>query len=208
MSLDTFDNLKAEIIDWSHRDDMDERIDTFVALAEKEMYQNPVHILEVRSGEVLTTSTASTSSRFLALPTGFVEMRRMEIDLDGGFVELVYRAPESLRSIDGPAQPCFFTITDQIEFDTVPDDTYSINIQHIAEFVALSDSNTTNSVLTNNPNVYLFGGLKHLFHFANDQEQEARYTTLFFNAIQGANKKDQRGRFGPSPQMKVKGVTP
>ena len=36
MSLDTYANLKLEIIDWSHRDDLDLKIDTFIEMAEQE----------------------------------------------------------------------------------------------------------------------------------------------------------------------------
>ncbi len=202
MALDTFDNLKLEIIDWSHRNDIDLKVDTFIKLAEVEMYSNSIKKLKVRSGETLTTGTASTSSRFLALPTGFLEMRRLRIDTDTGFLPLTYRTPEQLVSIDGPAVPRFFTVTDQIEFDTVPDEAYTIEFQILAEFTALSDSNQTNPVLTLEPNVYLFGALKQAFVWAVDTEQAAKYHDLFISAIRGANKKYNAGKYGQSPVMK------
>ena len=203
MSLDTFDNLKLEIIDWSHRGDIDLKIDTFIDLAEVEMFSNAVKTLKVRSGETLTTDTASTSSRFLALPSGFLEMRRLRIDADEGFLPLTYRTPEQLNSTDGPARPRFFTVTDQIEFNTVPDEAYTIEFQYLAEFTPLSSSNQTNPVLTLDPNIYLYGALKQAFIWAVDTEEAAKYHDLFIAAIRGANKKFIAGKYGQSPVMKL-----
>ena len=203
MSLDTFDNLKLEIIDWSHRGNLDLKVDSFIALAETEMYSNPTKILKVRSGETLATGTASTSSRFLALPTGFIEMRRVRINTATGFLRLSYRTPEQLVSTDGPCRPRFFTVTDQIEFDTVPDEAYSVEFQYLAEFTPLSTSNQTNPVLTNEPNIYLYGALKQAFAYATDEQEALKYHTLFIDAIKGANKKYNAGKYGQSPVMKL-----
>lgn len=204
MALDTFANLKLEIIDWSHRSDIDQKVDTFIDLAENEMFQNPIQILSTREGETRATVSADITTRYLALPDGFREMRRLRIDTDVGFSDVIYRTPEQLRPIDGPQQPCFFTITSQIEFNTVPDEAYTVEMQYFADFTPLSDSNTTNHVLTNNPNVYLFGSLAKLFAWANDDENRLKYETLFINAIRGANKKYRAGRYGPNPVMKKK----
>lgn len=203
MSLDTFDNLKLEIISRSHRRDIDLEVDTFIELAEVEMFSNPTKTLQVRSGETSATDTASTSSRFLALPSGFLEMRRVRIDADEGFLPLTYRTPEQLNSTDGPARPRFFTVTDQIEFNTVPDEAYTIEFQYLAEFTPLSSSNQTNPVLTSDPNIYLFGALKEVFSWANDTENQVKYEVKFINAIKGANKKFIAGKYGPSPVMKL-----
>lgn len=201
--LDTFDNLKLEIIDWSHRRDIDLKVDTFIDLAEVEMFSNPTKTLKVRSGETDVTDTASTSSRFLPLPLGFLEMRRIRIDTVTGFLPLKYRTPEQLESIDGPARPRFFTVTDQIEFDTIPDEAYIIEFQYLAEFTPLSSSNQSNPVLTLDPNIYLFGALKEAFAWAGDTENQVKYEAKFINAIRGANKKFIAGKYGPSPVMKL-----
>jgi hypothetical protein len=203
MSLDTYDNLKLEIIDYSHRDDIDLKVDTFIDLAEVEMFSNPIKRLKFRSGETRVTDTASTSSRFLALPSGFLEMRRLRIDTDTGFLSLTYRTPEQLVSIDGPAVPMFFTVTDQIEFDTIPDEAYTVEFQYLAEFTPLSSGNQSNPVLTLDPNVYLFGALKHAFLWAVDTEQAAIFHNQFIDAIRGANKKYNAGKYGQSPVMKL-----
>jgi hypothetical protein len=203
MALDTYDNLKLEIIDWSHRSDIDLKVDTFIDLAEVEMFSNAIKTLEVRSAETRATASTGTTTRYLALPDGFLEMRRLRLDLDTGFCDLRYRTPEQLVSIDGPSIPKFFTVTSQIEFDTVPDEDYTVEMQYLAEFTPLSSSNQTNAVLTLDPNIYLFGALKELFSWAGDTENEVKYEAKFINAIRGANKKFKAGKYGNSPVMKI-----
>ena len=110
--------------------------------------------------------------------------------------------------VDTSGLPRFFTITDQIEFDRVPDALYTVEFQYIALPTPLSTSNQTNTVLTNNPNIYLFGALKEAFAWAGDTENQVKYEAKFANAIKGANKKDRDGRYGPAPAMRIEGSTP
>lgn len=206
MSLTTYAELKQEIIDYSQRDDLDTRIDTFIDLAEKEMFQNSVEVLNVRSAEL--RATASTSGRYLALPDRFLSMRRLRLELNDVSHDMRYRAPEQMTFDSSTGLPSFFTITSQIEFNRTPDFAYTVEMQYLAEFTPLSSSNTTNSVLTDNPTIYLFGALRELFSFTQDMESMQKYEARFINAIRGANKKDKAGRYGPAPAMRIEGSTP
>ncbi len=211
MSLDTFENLKLEIIDWSHRGDVDLKIDTFIQLAESEMYANQIEPLKIRSEETLATATmdSTTPSRFVALPAGFQSMRKLSLQIvNGENFEINYRTPSQLRVLSAAGQPCFFTVTSQIEFDRFPDIDYDLEIQYIKEFTPLSTTDTTNQVLTDHPTIYLFGALWALNNWAENEADAARYFTQFIGAIRGANKKADMGRYGPSPRMTVDGPTP
>ena len=162
MALDTFANLKQEIIQFSHRTDLDLKIDTFIRMAEVEMFANPEEILQIRSQETLDTS-ATTTSRLIALPTGYQSMRSMRLTINSNTSNLRYSAPEQMRRVDSSGLPQFYTVTDQIEFDRTPDAAYTIEFQYYAIPTALSTSNTTNIELTNHPNIYLYGALWALF---------------------------------------------
>lgn len=211
MALDSYANLKQEVIDWSHRDDLDVKIDTFIDLAESEMFANAMEPLQLRSQEVRSTSTmdSTTPSRYLALPSGFQSMRKLSIIQDNTDpIELRYRTPGQLNVIDGEGIPCFFTVTSQLEFDRNPDKDYTVEIQYIEDFTPLSSANTTNAVLTNHPTIYLFGTLWALFTHVQQYEEATNYYRLFLTAIQGANNKAEMGRYGPAPVMRVEGSTP
>ncbi len=209
MSLSDYDGLKAEIIDWSHRDDLDLKIDTFIDLAESEMLANTVEPLQLRSEETLTAFATNTSDRFAALPAGYQSSRKLRIQIaDGESYELYYRTPSQLNIISSTGQPQFFTVTDQIEFDRVSDQVYNGEIQYYQDFTALSSSNTTNDVLTNFPTIYLSGAMWALKTYTEEPQAAAGYYQSFISAIRGANKKDWLGRYGPAPVMRVEGYTP
>ncbi len=211
MALDTYDNLKLEIIDWSHRDDIDLQVDTFIDLAESEMFANQFEPLKIRSEESRATAVmdSTTPSRFLALPDGFQSMRKLRIQIvNGESFELEYRTPGQLNIISHSGQPSFFTVTSQLEFDRNPDIDYDVEIQYIKDFTKLSSSNQTNQVLTDHPTIYLFGALWALNNWAEQEVIAARYFQQFVAAIKGANLKADLGRYGPSPVMRVEGFTP
>ncbi len=209
MSLDTYDNLKAEIIDWSHREDMDLRVDTFIDLAESEMFSNPLEPLKIREQEDTASFTCSTTSRYVALPTDYKSMRTIQISLSNSSPhELRYRTPAQLNVSSVTGLPSFFTVTTQIEFERTPDQAYSGEIWYHSGFTALSSSNTTNNVLTNHPDIYLFGSLWALKKHCTQYGESDYYYKKFLTAIKGANKDNNAGRYGPAPVMRREGRTP
>lgn len=211
MSLDTYANLKLEIIDWSHRDDIDLKVDTFIDLAESEMFANQFEPLRIRSEETRATASldATTPSRYLALPDGFVSMRKMSIPITNGEAfEILFKSPGQLNVISVDGMPCFFTVTSQLEFDRNPDQAYTVEMQYFKDFTALSSSNTTNQVLTDHPTVYLFGALWAMNKWAEEEALADRYYAQFIAAIKGANSKARMGRYGPAPAARIEGATP
>jgi len=209
MSLDTYPNLKDEIIAWSYRDDLDLKIDTFIDLDESEMLANNVEPLQLRGQETLSSLSTSTTTRFASLPDSYQSMRKIRIQIvNGESYELRYRTPSQLNIISTTGMPRFFTVTDQIEFDRVSDQAYAGEIQHYADFTVLSDSNTTNTVLTNHPTIYLFGALWALKLHVLEYPDAAAYYQQFIAAIRGANNKSELGRYGPAPVARIEGATP
>ena len=206
MSLDTFDNLKLEIIDFSHRDDIDQKVNTFIDLAEQDMYANPDEILRVRGQE--TRLDTVTAGQFLTLPSDFQSMRSVKLVTGNGDIELFFRAPAQLKLQPDTGRPQFFTVTDRIEFERVPDSNYDIVLQYFAIPAPLTTANQTNEILDTFSRVYLYGALKQAFLWAVDDQESAKYHALFVAAIKGANKKDKQGRYGPAPAMTVPGWTP
>lgn len=204
MALNTYANLKASIESWSKRSDVSTSIDDFIDLAESEMWRH----LELRSMEARATASLSTSSRYLALPDYFIKMRRFEVIVSSERYELEQVSPASLNVSTGTGAPCYFTITSQIEFDITPADDYTVEMQYYKSLTALSSSNTTNSVLTDYPSIYLFGSLWALYDWALNAEKAEYYNAKFMAAIGSANAKDKAGRFGAAPRMRLEGATP
>lgn len=208
MALDNFANLKATIIRHDGSSSITDIMDVCVLLAEEEMYSNPTNPLQVRVMEITTTSAASTTVATLALPTGYTSMRRIKLKLDNSDQDILYATPESMQSYTAAGRPRYFTVTDTIEFDRVADSAYNVEIQHYAKPTALSDTNTTNVILTNFPSIYLYGCLWVVNQFNAEEEKAGYYYQVFMNAIRGANNQDRRGRHGPAPAMRQERMIP
>ena len=208
MALSNYSELKQSIIAWSFRNDMDLLIDDFILLAETEMFNNSFTNLEVK-GQETTDTTLTTTARIVALPTNYQSMRSIRLSLNSFGSEIRFRAPEQMIRSDTTGRPVYFTIVgNNIEFDREPDALYEIEIKYYASPTALSSTNATNTVLTNNPTIYLFGSLWALYTHAVDEVEAQKYYTRFIGAIKGANKQSKSGRYGPAPAMRIEGSTP
>lgn len=204
MAIDSFANLKQAIERWSKRTDISDVIDDLVTLAENRIDNR----LRISSNNLRATATASTSDRFLALPTRFLEMRRFTLIKDTYYNDLIYVTPESMKIYGQAGIPKYFTITSQIEFDRVPADTYSLEQSYWTRLEPLSDSNTTNNVLDNFPQIYLQACLTELHYWARDEETASFHEQRLERLIDEANAEDLRGRYGPAPRMQIQGATP
>ena len=207
MALVNYDDLVKSIVNWGHREDLNPLIPDFIALAETEMYNNEGWQLETRDMELV--STASTSGLYLALPPGFEKARSIQLETGNGLQDVKFQAPEQLIRQVATGMPRFFSVIgNEIEFDRVPDSAYTIQIQYYKKPDPLTLTNQTNSVMTNNPNIYLFGALHQMYLYTQDGEQAITYFSKMQSVIRGANKAAKKARYGAAPYMRVEGVTP
>jgi hypothetical protein len=212
MALDTYDNLVKSITTWSHRKDLGVLIPDFIRLAEVAMFSNDDEVLELRDDErtasAIAVGTPPNESRFVALPDDYVSQRDFKILVQDDLFNLIYRSPTALIVRSGTGTPCRFTVTDQVELDIVPDQDYTLTMKYQSKPLPLSTTNQTNTILTEEPNIYLYGALHQAFVYSEDDNEAVKYLGKFQDAIRGANDKIKKGRYGPAPSMKVLSSTP
>ena len=212
MPLDVFSNLKASIKSRSKRNDIsDADIEDYINQCESEYHNNSISPLRIRSMEARATAAADITTRFLALPDAYLQMRRLKLNdpySGGSDRDIEFLAPEQMPLNNLTQIPTFFSVTTQLEFDSIPDQAYTVEMQYIKKITALSDANTTNDVLTNYPNIYVFGALWALFQDAMEGDVAEYWYGKFISSIQGANLSDQAGRYGPAPYIRMEGYTP
>ena len=72
---------------------------------------------------------------------------------------------------------------------------------------ALSSSNTTNDILTNFPDLYLYGSLAETSPFLMQDERLQVWSALYKESVKTANDSAQRGRVSAAPlQMSARRV--
>lgn len=195
MSLDgTYAGLKASIADWLHRTDLTAVIPDFITLAEARLNGD----LMSRGMEARTTLTcvpgATVAARYVALPTDMLEMKRLTLMTEPA-VALEYYSPDQI--VDDSAFllsagiPKVFTVVgSNIELAPPPDSAYSLELVYIQKIPALSVSNTTNWLLTANPNAYLFASLLASVDYTEDDSRVALWTQKYTDAIRTTNSID------------------
>lgn len=199
MAITSYVTLKAAIQSWAKREDIDSVIDDFIDLAEADIWRG----LRVR--EMEARATASTSGRFLELPQGFLQMRKMRLISGAESYELQVVSPESMSVDSGSSMPRQYTITNQIEFNVVPSGTYSVEMSYFQSLTPLSSTNASNAVLASYPQIYLFAAMNHFGVWAQDQDIANSYYANFSSEVEKANKAAVKARYGAAKVMKREG---
>ena len=213
MAISTYDELVTAIDRWTfERNNFSLLIPDFITLAEIEMYANDDEILETRGIEKTATATAvgtsPNESRFVELPDYYLQQRDFRITNQQSELKLTFVTPNAIRLVPGTGMPCYFTVTNQIELDIVPDQDYTITMKYYAKPAPLTSVNQTNEILTSDPSIYLYGALHQAFLYSEDDNEATKYYSKFISAIKGANQRAKAGRYGATPAMRIMGATP
>lgn len=196
MALDTYAALQAAVADYLARSDLTTQIPDFIALNESRMNK----VLRTRYQETVASITIDASTE--ALPTDFLEARTFVLSSSPNVV-LEYLAPTDLETTyaSGAAgKPLNFSIIgSNFKFGPSPDATYTGSLTYYAKIPALSNANTSNWLLTNYPDLYLYGTLMEAAPFTASDERIPIWMGLYDRAIAGLSQADERARWNGSP---------
>lgn len=200
MALTTYSELQSSIADFTNRDDLTSVIPDFITLAEAQMNRDIDHWQR----EERTTVTAN--SQYTALPSNFYQPRRLFID--GQDYPL---APMSInemqderdKSGDSAGRPKYYAITGgEIELFPTPDESETLAIAYIRTIPPLSSGNTSNWVLSEAPDVYLYGSLIHTAPYLKDDARVQIWAGLYQSAVAELNRTSVAARFGPNLRIR------
>tara|TARA_Y100000034_G_C6612227_1_gene266639 strand:- start:62 stop:556 length:495 start_codon:yes stop_codon:yes gene_type:complete len=151
-----------------------------------------------------TVSTAISTvagTREYDLPTGFVQMKEFHLTTDP-LTPLAYITPEMMSRIWAGStkdKPEVFTIiADKVRLGPNPDAVYTTSMLYYKTFTALSASNTTSEMLTNNPDVYLYGTLLEAEPFIMNDQRVPLWLAAFEKAVNDIQNQDNRDRHSGS----------
>ena len=208
-TITTYTELTTAIGNWAARTDtaFTDQYDTFIDLTEAQLRGAPED--GGYRGEI-TRASGSVSTLTLAIPSDFLEPFRFEFTGDsGGLVEFIGREQMSLATRNGNGKPRFWTVTDVIEFDVTPDTGYPYELSYYANITALTGTASTNTILTNYPQIYLSGCMFHAHRFLQDPEGAAHWGSQYRLAVKAANREYERRITSRGPiASKIDGKTP
>ena len=106
--------------------------------------------------------------------------------------------------------PSTYTIIgDNFRFAPTPASTYTGTLNFYKEFDPLSDSNTSNYILSNHPAIYLYGSLYHSANFLGGVEprQVQQWQQMYATALERLERNDREDQYGNAPLQQRSDVT-
>ena len=208
MALTTYALLKTTIANYLNRTDLTSYLGDFITLTESRLNR------ELRVREMVNTDTSTTTvsgTQSYSLPSGFLEAsavifqsdpyRTLRFMANGDFYRFY-----NLSKTSG--LPTFFTIVgSNILLGVAPDSAKTLQIDYYKTITPLSDSNTSNDILTNYPELYLYGALAESSPFLMQDDRLDTWARLYKEALTNANLSSEKGSITSSPmQMSTAGI--
>lgn len=203
MAITTYAELKSSIANWLNRDDLTSVIPDFISLTEAGINR------DLRHYKMINRVDATLDSRYVQMPADWLETVRFGITSGTTYrLELISRddmLEYRQNTSDIAGIPKFYAnIGDTIEVFPTPAAEYQMQLQYYAKTPALSDGNTTNWLLTDAPDIYLYGALVQAAPYLNDDARVQTWAALYSAAIQSLQKSSDDTRFaGSGLRMRV-----
>lgn len=214
MSITTYSELQTAVANWLGRDDLTARIPEFIALAEAKMNRT-LRCFQQEGRSTASVNLSNTEPQFITLPTDFQMMKSLRLSGVTGKPRLQYLTNSQLDDYrtgvnDQTGQPQFFSVFGtELELAPTPDSAYTLEMIYRANIPALTNTNTTNWLLTLAPDAYLYGALLEAAPYMRDSDQLQIWGSGFKSVIEDLNQLTQAAKFSAGPlAVYVQGITP
>ena len=188
--LANYTELQQEIADTLHRDDLNAKIPTFISLFEKRANRS----LRMSQQELSTTLSLPAGASSVALPTNFLEPIKISVQI----INYPYILdPLNSQDFDSlpivTSQPIYYFIRNNVLYvDCLAMQDYTINLHYLKRWDIAND--VTNWLLSNNPDVYLYGSLAAAAVYIGDDPRLPLWSQLAGDAITEVNEVADRTR--------------
>ena len=193
MAIGTYAELQTAVKNWSKRTDLDSLIPDFIKLAELRVNRN----LRIRKMETRVTANTVASQNYYGLPTNFLQMRSFKLNTSP-LKDLIFLTPEQMDERWAGSQtgmPRAYSIAgDELRIGPKPDGVYEMEMLYWQSPAQLTDSATTNFMLTANPDALLYASLIELNSYSEHNEGVMKYAKLFTETIDAVQKEAERDR--------------
>ena len=208
MALTTYDELKASIADFINSDDLTTVIPDFNTLAEAQINRDVRHWrMEARA-----CCQQDADDEYIQIPSDWLETIRLHItDNTTSVVNLISRdamADKRQKALDASGTPIYYTHADA-QFQLYPTASAETNFEllYYQKTTALSGSNADNWLLTEAPDVYLYGALIHSAPYLAEDERVAIWAQMYSAAVARLNEASELAQYsGSGLRLKIRGL--
>ena len=141
---------------------------------------------------------ASATSRYIDLPKRFLELISLSTkkasESDTAFLPMRYVAPADIMGyvVDNRERPRYYTLRNYLEVNSLPDVDYTLRMHYLKGWDI--EAENTNWLLTNYPDIYLYGALLEATAYLQDDPRLPVWADLFIAAMKDANALDDSSR--------------
>jgi hypothetical protein len=197
MAVTSWTTLKAAVADWANRTDLTTAIaDDFIPLCEAE--------LKRRVRRTVKTGTIYAATAEVSPPTDMAEPITLTLDSGSPYEDTPLKicTPQMLAEVKArhggvtgrPTHVAYYN--SKFQFAPEPDQSYDCIVVYRMQFTALSGANTTNAILTEAPDAYLYGCLLQAAPYLEHDERIPVWQAKFDAAIDQLNTVAEREEYG------------
>lgn len=191
--ITTYATLKTAILDELDDSSLSDYAGDFIQRAEA-MFNRRLYSLDT---EDTGTATTVADTAYVSLPTGYKGMISVRI---GDYEPLKQLSPDDFQAKwheATAALPQNWAIIDSLLYlGPTPDEAYTVNFNYVRTLTALSDSNTSNWILAQHPDLYLYASLAYGEMRRWNDERAASLIALAEKLIAEINAYDARRKRG------------
>ena len=207
MAITNYANLQTTIADFLNRDDLTSVIPTFIQLCEANINRNVRHW----KMETRTSGQQSAGDQYMQIPADWIETIRFHVTGSGTSpLDLISRAAmqdKRAGAEDTSGTPRYYTHADsQFELYPTPDATTNVELLYYAKVPDLA-TNSTNWLLEEAPDVYLYGSLLHSAPYLQEDSRMAVWAQMASASVARLNEASEQARYsGSGLTLKVRGL--
>ena len=194
MALTTYTELKSSLADWLNRTDLTSALADFISLAEAQMERQ----LRTRQMIVRATASFAAAAEYGTVPDDFLETKSIKLDTNP-VTSLSFQTIEGMDQLSNTTylssgKPLYFTVVgNQFRLLPIPDGAYTADLVYYAKLTKLSSTVATNWLLTQAPDVYLYGALLQAAPYLQDDARISVWSSLYLAGLEQLQVADDRG---------------
>ena len=191
MALSTYSEIKSTVADYLNRADLTDVLPSFVTLAEAKFNR------ELRTRDMLTRVQTTSDDEYVSLPTDFLQHYSLELDAASAQPPMDYIGPQEAKVLKAQNRTAsttyYYTVIDgAFEIIPAPGSDLDLRMVYYAKIPALSDSNTTNWLLTKSPDLYLYSALLEAAPYLKDDDRVQLWAAARQQVMDAMNLESER----------------
>lgn len=198
MAITSYSTLQTTVGDWLNRSDLTTVIPDFITLAEAQFNRT------LRHRKMVERATATLDTEYSAMPADWLESIRYQINTNPITV-MEFVSPDQAAMLKGAystsGKPIFYSqIGQQFQVIPAPDSgsAYTGELTYYASIPALSAGNTSNWLLVDSPDIYLYGALLQSAPYLQDDQRLNIWAAIYQRLIEDLKVSDERSRMATS----------